>query len=324
MQRIFNLLESNNVKNVAIFSHIRGDGDCLGAQTGLAEILNFAGYQVNLYNQDCLSKNYRFFQFFNEIKEFKETDAVPDICIAVDCANYDRMGCLPNKLAQCKWINIDHHISNSMFGILNIVDGSASSTCEILAKMAFEANVSFSKDGATSLFSGISTDTGSFLYPNASSETFRIAARLLEMGADKNLVQLNVFENTSRTQLNIYKYLYSNIQYILEGQVAYCAFSEEIMHKLEVTSEDFEGVVSLIKQIQGVELAILLTEINEGVCKISMRSKTSFNTNKCCKQFGGGGHVRASGATIKANPDIALNAVLKEVEDQWEENANVK
>ena len=296
MQRIFNLLENNNVKNIAIFSHIRGDGDCLGAQTGLAEILIAAGYQVRLYNQDSLSRNYMFYRHYDEIKKFADDEVIPDICIAVDCANYDRMGQLPYKLSSCRWINIDHHISNSLFGNLNIVNGEASSACEILAKMALESNIALTKDCATSLYSGISTDTGSFLYPNASSETFKIAAQLLELGADKNLVQWNVFENTSRTQLNIYKYLYSNIQYALDEQVAYCVFSKKVMEEIGVTAEDFEGVVSLIKEIQGVELAILLTELSEGICKISMRSKSFFNTNKACKKFGGGGHIRASGA----------------------------
>ncbi len=319
MQRVFDFLKENNAKNIAIFSHIRGDGDCLGAQTGLADFLKTEGYQVKMYNQDALSPNYAFLHGYAEIHPFSEESSVPDVCIAVDCASYERLGDLPETAAQYPWINIDHHVSNTMYGGLNIVDGKASSTCEILSRMTIASDYVLSVEAATSFYSGISTDTGSFLYPNASAETFALASKLMEAGADKSLVQMNVFENTSRKQIEIYKYLYANIRYCMNDKVAYCVFSKETMDDMHATSADFEGVVTLIKEIQGVELAILLTELQVGKSKISMRTKEFFDANQCCQTFGGGGHVRASGASIQAEPESAINQVLAAVKKQWEE-----
>ena len=324
MQRVFDFLKANNVKNIAIFSHVRGDGDCLGAQTGLANVLVQAGYHVCMYNQDVLSQNYSFLNNFSEINLFDERSQEPDVCIAVDCASFERIGLADELLSKYLWLNIDHHISNTMYGTLNIVDGNASSTCEILTSMLVDADVCLSRDAATSLYSGISTDTGSFLYPNASAKTFKLAAMLLEAGADKSLVQMNVFENTSRKQIEIYKYLYTNICYDMNDQVAYCVFNNETMQAMNTTSADFEGVVTLIKEIQGVELAILITELKPGQSKISMRTKEFFDANKCCQKFGGGGHVPASGASLAESPEKTVEQVLVEVRKQWEESGYAK
>lgn len=324
MQRVVDFLKANNAKHIAIFSHVRGDGDCLGAQTGLADVLTQEGYDVCMYNQEALSQSYAFLKGFSEIIAFDETVMKPDVCIAVDCASFERIGLSDAMLSRVPWINIDHHISNTMYGTLNIVDGEASSTCEILSSMIVTAEIQLSKEAATSLYSGISTDTGSFLYPNASAKTFRLAATLLEAGADKSLVQMNVFENTSRKQLEIYKYLYTNIRYDLNNEVAYCVFTNEVMQAMHATSADFEGVVTLIKEIQGVELAILLTELQPGHSKISMRTKAFFDANKCCQKFGGGGHVRASGASLAEKPEKAIEHVLVEVRRQWEESGHAK
>ena len=197
MQRVFDFLSEHRAKTVAIFSHVRGDGDCLGAQTGLAEILSSAGFPVALYNQDALSEKFCFMAHYDEITVCDDAAPLPDVCIAVDCATLERIGKLPQAFLARPWINIDHHVSNNSFGALNIVEADASSTCEILARMALDAGAALSPEAATSLYSGISTDTGSFLYPSAQATTFHTAARLLENGADKNLIQAHFWENTS-------------------------------------------------------------------------------------------------------------------------------
>lgn len=324
MQRILDFIKANNYSRIAIFSHMRGDGDCLGAQTGLAEILISAGLCVDMYNQEILPENLSFLYRFENITKADSFSAVPDVCIAVDCASFERIGELPEAFKQKEWINIDHHISNTNFGVINIVDGEASSTCEVLTRMAQRAQMAITKETATSLYTGISTDTGSFMYPNATQETFELAAFLLASEADKSLVQANVFENTSRKQMNIYGYLYSNIRFMREDKVAYAVFSYELLQDMKATSADLDGVVSLIKQIAGVELAILFTELKKGQCKISLRTKDYFDANKFCAGFGGGGHVRASGATITDNLQSATEKVLNEINCNWEEYIDVK
>lgn len=318
MQRVFNFLRDHHAESVAIFSHVRGDGDCLGAQTGLAEILFSAGFPIALYNQEVLSENFGFLPRFDEIRPFDEVSPLPDVCIAVDCATLERIGNLPEAILSRPWINIDHHISNDAFGDLNIIDGNASSTCEIISKMVFEEALNINSRAATALFSGISTDTGSFLYPSANAQTFYIAAQLLQAGANKNLVQEHIFENTSKKKVEILQYLYAHIQYLQHDAVAYCMFSNETMDMLDASALDLEGIVSLIKEIQGVEVAVLFTEAKKGACKVSLRSRDRFDCNRCCSTFGGGGHIRASGATLQRPFEDAVNAVLQEIVSEWE------
>lgn len=319
MQRVFDVLKAYNAKNVAIFSHVRGDGDCLGAQTGLAEILISAGLSVALYNQEALSDNFSFLPHFQEIKVCDEQSALPDVCIAVDCASMERIGELPEAFLARPWINLDHHVSNDGFGVLSIVKDTVSSTCELLSQMAFDADFALNKQAATSFYTGISTDTGSFLYPNATAQSFYVAGKLLDGGANKNLVQAYVFENTSRKKVDILKHLYGHLHYLMNDTVAYCAFSREDLAALQASTLDLEGIVSLIKEIQGVELAILFTELEDGRCKISLRSRNWFDANRCCHVFGGGGHVRAAGATLSQPFTKAIETVLHEVRKEWEE-----
>lgn len=318
MQRVFDFLNEHHAESVAIFSHVRGDGDCLGAQTGLAEILLSAGFPIALYNQEELSPNFSFLPRFEQIEAFTEETLLPDVCIAVDCATLERIGTLPDVLRDRPWINIDHHISNNAYGTLNIVDGAASSTCEIISRMAFEADCHLSSAAATALFSGISTDTGSFLYPSAGAQTFYTAAKLLDCGADKSQVQTHIFENTSKKKVRILQYLYDHISYRQEEQVAYCVFSRETIDALAISTLDLEGVVSQLKEIQGIEVAVLFTEMEKGRCKISLRSRDWFDCNRCCSAFGGGGHVRASGATLVRPLEEAVEAVLQEIANGWE------
>ncbi|MDO4281722.1 MAG: bifunctional oligoribonuclease/PAP phosphatase NrnA [Peptococcaceae bacterium] len=321
---MFDFINEHRAQHIAIFSHVRGDGDCLGAQTGLADILQRAGYDVKLYNQEALPENFSFLAHYHEIVPFTEETVLPDLCIAVDCASLERIGNSPDTLHKLTWINIDHHVSNTSFGALNIVDAEAAATCEILARMAFAADIVLSKDAATSFYTGISTDTGSFLYANASAETFAIASRLVQAGANRTFVRENIFENTSKKQVEIYKYLYDHLEFALDGTMAYCIFSNEQLAALKAVPADLEGVVTMIREIQGVELAILFSESIKGICKISMRSRAEFNCNLACGALGGGGHVRASGATIEAPLAEAVDQTLAVVEAQWKEAAYAK
>ena len=324
MQRVFDFLKKQDAHHVAIFSHVRGDGDCLGAQTGLAEVLRNAGFEVALYNQEALTEQFRFLTHFDEIVPFTDASPLPDVCIAVDCATLARIGTLPEKVLAQPWINIDHHISNDGFGALTIVDGGASSTCEVLSRMALDDGVSLSKAAATSFYTGMSTDTGSFRYPSANAQTFYTAAKLLDAGADKNLVQEYFFENTSRKRITIYQYLYSHLVFLRDGALAYCVFSRETLDALGVAPLDLEGVVSLIREIQGVEVAVLFSESEKNHCKISLRSRSWFDCNRCCALFGGGGHVRASGANFQAPLDHVVETVLQTIDTEWKEMPHVK
>lgn len=320
MNRLIDFLTAHNVKSIAVFSHIRADGDSLGAQTGLAQLLRELEYDVELYNQyQELSPDFYYLKNYEEIKHFTSDSKTPDICIAVDCASRERIGQYPEQLDDLLWINIDHHISNTLYADLNIVEPNASSTCEVLSELFINDKNLISKDIATSFYTGLSTDTGSFLYQNTSAKTLRLAASMIESGANISDVRANIYENMSHIQLKIYKYLYSNIEFSRDNKIAYCAFSKQTLNQLHASTSDLEGVVSKIKNIQGVEVAILFTENQEQHIKISMRSKEYFDVNKICSLLGGGGHIRASGASYDGNLSTCISHVLSLLDSEWED-----
>jgi phosphoesterase RecJ-like protein len=320
VRALFSLLESKHAKRVGVFSHISADGDCLGAQCGLSRILSQAGYEVDMYNQQPIAENIMFIPGAEKVHTFEKDTPIPDLCIAVDCADYKRMGQLPQMLESCTWINIDHHVSNTKYGAYNKVNGQASSTCEIIAEMALASGVSVDPETATALYSGISTDTGSFMFSNVSAYTMRLAADMLDKGADSGLVRNNFYEHTSRKQVGLYRYLYNHIVFLHQDAVAYCAFSKEDMAALGVVKNDFDGVVSLIRNIAGVELSILFLETEKDHVKISMRSREWFDVNACCNRLGGGGHVRAAGASLEKPLQEAVQEALAVVDEIWETN----
>lgn len=320
MNKLLEFLDDNKIKSIAIFSHIRADGDTLGAQIALFQVLTEIGYEVRLYNQyKEISRNFSYLKHYDKICFFDDSSYLPDACIAVDCATKERIGSLPEKLHHLHWINIDHHISNLEYGDFNIVKPNASSTCEVLAELFSTTDIAINADTATALYTGLSTDTGSFLYQNVSEKTLSLASWLLKLGADKEIIRTRIYENMSHTQLEIYKYLYSNIKFHFDNKIAYCVFSLATLNKLHAKSSDLEGIVSQIKNIQDVEVAIVFTENEENNIKISMRSKEYYDVNAICTLFGGGGHIRASGATYNGILKECVDKVLSSLVKNWVE-----
>lgn len=300
-------------KNVYIASHVQPDGDSLGSSIALGLALKKVKEEVYLLKVDETPRDFLFLPGVNMISDLKGNENI-DLLIAVDTSDANRLGVNEQLINRSQTvINIDHHISNTNFGHINIVDGRASATGELIYKIINEMNIKIDKDIATNIYTALSTDTGSFMYDNTSSQTHRIAAELIDKGADTKNININIYQNKSLEKTNLLINTLSNLDMYFQNQVAIVKVTKDILTTTGTTMEDTEGIISFIRDIDSVEIAILLKEIEDEEIKVSMRSKRFADVSKICSAFNGGGHKKAAGCTIYKSIAEADQLLLNEI-----------
>ena len=307
-------------KCVAIFSHNNPDGDTLGSQLALASALGAAGIETILLNNDAISEQYNFVAGHDKIQPYRPELALPDVIIFVDCASLELANCdAQSDFLQGKTIiNIDHHTSNQQYGTVNYVRGDAAANCQNIYEVIQELGQEITPDIATALYMGLSTDTGNFLFDNVSSQTLRIAADLKDYGADTNSLRWYLYESCSQKRVELMKYILNELHISYNGQYAWSKLSYEMIQRLQPDSTDIDGLINTIKNIKGVEVAMLFRGIAENKTKVSLRSKLWSDVNAIAGLFGGGGHVRATGCTIAGNVEEAAEQLVPAVKKYLE------
>ncbi|MFP5527755.1 DHH family phosphoesterase [Peptococcus simiae] len=300
-----------DAERIAIFSHIHPDGDAIGAQLGLAQVLRQLGKTVDIYNQTGRPESFAFLPGMNDLSPWTDQSPEPDVKIALDCGNLDRLGLSQAAWAGKRTITIDHHAGHEPFSDLNYVDSESPATCAIMADLCRKWGFPLSAEAATCLLTGIHTDTGSFRYEKTSADTFSTAAWLMTCGADLAAIRYHVFESTSKARFQLLNALYNSSEFIFDGKVAVAEISHDLMASLGVADDEVHGLVGQLKEVQGVELSILLRELATGEIKVSLRSKQYVDCNQLAGEFGGGGHVRAAGCKLKL-PMAEARQVLTE------------
>jgi phosphoesterase RecJ-like protein len=285
----------------AILSHVRPDGDALGSQLGLALSLSKLGKTVMVRNEDGLLEKYSFLPG----GEFLQTPLGDpqdfDVAIALDTATQSRLGTATELVRSAKiWINIDHHPSNPGYGDLVYIDPTAPATGQILFELIQSQGLPMDAAIAENLFVAISTDTGSFQYPNTTARTFEIGAELLRCGVDVGRVSQLLYESYPRRRTELLRELLGTMRFEANGQIACFSLSLKVAAELGAKPEDNEGLIDHLRAIQGVVVAIFFEELAEGKVRVSMRSKNDrVDVSAICQKFGGGGHKLAAGARVR-------------------------
>lgn len=301
----------------AILSHVRPDGDALGSQLGLALSLSKLGKTVMVRNEDGLLEKYSFLPG----GEFLQTPLGEpqdfDVAIALDTATQSRLGTATELVRSAKiWINIDHHPSNPGFGDLVYIDSTAPATGQILFELIQSQGLPMDAAIAENLFVAISTDTGSFQYPNTTARTFEIGAELVRGGVDVGRVSQLLYESYPRRRTELLRELLGTVRFEANGQIACFSLSLKVAAELGAKPEDNEGLIDHLRSIQGVIVAIFFEELAEGKVRVSMRSKNDHvDVSAICQQFGGGGHKLAAGARVRGTLAEVEQKILKAICD---------
>jgi phosphoesterase RecJ-like protein len=301
-------------ETVCVVGHIRPDGDCIGAQLGLALALRNAGKEVVCWNEDAVPAKLAFL----DTQELFAQPTGPrpfDCVIATDCASFERLGKVRDCIQDRKvFVNIDHHASNTRYADLNWISTREPSTGELIYRLLRHAGWPITKPIADCLFTAVSTDTGSFQYPSTTPDTFNVASRLVERGADLGRISQEVYESYPLARVNLLRHVYNQFHLTHDARTAYFWLKKRDYVRTGAQPDDSEGLIDHIRAIQGVVVACLFEEVQPNLTRISLRSKSEdVNVNQIAGQFGGGGHAAAAGARIQGKPIATQRRVLNAV-----------
>ncbi len=298
-------------RTICVVGHIRPDGDCVGSQLGLTQALKHEGKKVCCWNEDRIPQKYEFLDpdgTFQTPKAGMQFDCV----IATDAASPERLGAvLPCIAARKKFINIDHHESNTRYADLNWVSAREPSTGELIFRLLKVAQWPITKPIANCLFTAVSTDTGSFQYPTTQPGTYHVAGELVRRGADLARICDEVYQSYPVSRARLLKHVYSHFRLTHHNQIAYFWLRKADFERSGADSCDTEGLIDHIRAIAPVVVACVFEEIEPELTRISLRSKSEkVNVNDIAAHFGGGGHPAAAGARIAGKPLAVQRKVI--------------
>jgi bifunctional oligoribonuclease and PAP phosphatase NrnA len=285
----------------AVLSHVRPDGDALGSQLALALSLQQLGKDVTVWNEDGLLEKYNFLPGGEQLTQPPPEPQDFDVAVALDTATQNRLGTAGESVRHAKtWINIDHHPSNPGYGDLVYIDPASPATGQILFELIQSERLPMDGAIAENLFVAISTDTGSFQYPNTTARTFEIGAELLRGGVNIGRVSQLLYENYPRRRAELLRELLGTMRFEANGQIASFSLSLKVAAELDVRPEDNEGLIDHLRAIRGVIVAVFFEELAESKVRVSVRSKNAkVDVSAICQKFGGGGHKLAAGARVR-------------------------
>ena len=302
-------------RNIRLLCHIHPDGDTLGSAFGLKHALEAKGsHKVTVVCEDEVPKR---LIFLTEGKEQLGVDDkgsdLPELVCSIDCSVLNRVGNTYDGKIDLK---IDHHKDGDDYAGKNYTDSSAAATGEIIYMLIRELEELgegiLNKESATALYAALSSDTGSFKYSNVTSRTMRIAAELIDEGADHVYVSHRLFGIKTYEEIAAEKIMLSESEFYIGGKIAFFMVTNDM--KKGMTDDAFSDTVSKLREIEGVELSVTLRQdsADPKSYKISMRSGEKVSASELCRKFGGGGHERAAGAVIKSEtPEVARQKVLE-------------
>ncbi len=314
MDRAIKIIKDND--NIFIASHINPDGDNIGSILALGLALKKVNKNVIVLKSDIIPSDYEFLPGVNMIQDYTQDLGPIDVFISLDSSDEDRLGDNKLLLDNAKHIiNIDHHISSTMFGDINIVDSKAAATGELVYDFIKKMEIDLDIYIATNLYTAISTDTGKFSYESVTSNTHRIVAELIDTGIDFNNININLYENMSMERTNLFINAISTLNTYENNSIATVKVTQEMLRESGAKMEDTEGIVGFIRKISSVEVACLLKELEEEDIKISLRSKKNVDVASICEYFNGGGHVRAAGCSIYSNIYEAEKIIVNKIKE---------
>ncbi|MDP0500944.1 MAG: DHH family phosphoesterase [Verrucomicrobiota bacterium JB022] len=310
-------IEQLKGRKLAVLGHVRPDGDCIGSTVGLVRALRAQGFDAIGINHHTVPANLKLFVADTPLfQDHEVADLSERVAIAVDCAGKKRLGEPVAAAFPQIAINIDHHISNENYGERNLIDGDASATAEMLAALFLDLGWEIDAVAAQALYIGIATDTGQFRFSSTTKRTFDLACHLLEQGADPAVAAHELYANESRAKLALLQRFLSSFRYLCGGRVCLGVVHDEDWGLTGANKDDTEGLVDYARDIEGVEIGVLL-EQRDGQLKGSFRAKDgSKRVDLLAKQFNGGGHAAAAGF----NPQCSLEELLERLEPALEKH----
>ncbi len=312
IDRILDGIEAH--QTFCVVGHVRPDGDCIGSQLGLTLALRGIGKKVTCWNEDSVPQKLAFLDSDKLVQKPKPGHEF-DCVIATDCASFERLGKVGAYIGSRKlFINIDHHASNTKYADLNWVSAREASSGELIFRLLKAAGWTLSHEIADCLFTAVSTDTGSFQFPNTRPSTYHVAGELVKRGANLTKICHEVYQSYPLSRAKLLKHVYNNFKLTHDDRTAYFWLKKVDFTRTGADTSDSEGLIDHIREIEPVVIACVFEEMGTDLTRISLRSKNpKINVNEIAAEFGGGGHHAAAGARIQGKPATTQRKVLTAV-----------
>ncbi|MDT8376380.1 MAG: bifunctional oligoribonuclease/PAP phosphatase NrnA [Mariprofundaceae bacterium] len=290
---------------IVVITHKNPDSDGIGSQIALFHALNTMGKRVWMHNLDPVPRICRYLDGSNratsgnEFKHLREVDTV----ISVDCGAISRLGMPEGFFAGKTVINIDHHASNRNFGQVNVVDASYCATGAMIYDLFSFLGIALTPAMAAPLYVALMTDTSSFRLSTVNADVFRLAAELVEAGADPAAASKAVYGSNSVARLELLKLSFGTLELHDKQRSAWLHVTDAMYQQTNADTEDTEGFIDYGRGIEGVDITIFIRPGSEGCWKLSFRGANGFDVGSLASELGGGGHRYAAGCDLRGTLD---------------------
>lgn len=309
--------ELNRAESVLIYPHVNMDGDALGSAAAMCRALRKLGKEAYILIEDDIPSNIKFLDkgYCTYDKNVIEN---PDISLCLDCGDIGRFLNRKDKFLEGKTtICIDHHSTTKPFCNFNYIDPAAAATGELIFLLLEEMGVEGDKEMGDAIFSAITTDTGNYQYSNTTAQSHLITAKLYDWGTDMSSASVEIYDNVRLEKILIKSKAMETLELICDGQAAVAYVSQEMLKETGASMDETEGIVEQLRSISGVEIAVFAKEHDEETTKLSMRAKSWGNVAEIAQRIGGGGHIKAAGATMKMPISQAMEIIKEEVKKSF-------
>ena len=298
-----------------LLCHATPDGDTLGSAFALALGLTAFGKKCMIKCADEIPDRYSYFTSHFENREIDYKTVV-----AVDVADIVLLGGLAEEFIVKIDLCIDHHISNTRFADNLYLDSDAAANCECIYDIFHCMPLPFDSVSASAVYTGLSTDTGSFKYSNVTAKTHRIAADLYAFDFSPSEISRLMFDTKSRGRLELERMVLDSAHFHFGGKCMLLVATKEMKEKTGCNDTDLEGVAVISRSVEGVLAGVSIKEKDDGSYKISVRTYPPLNASEICKEMGGGGHKNAAGCSLSGNIEDVKKQVLSVIGKALEEN----
>ncbi len=307
------VLERND--NFLVFMHENPDSDTIGSALALVLTLRSVGKRAYMACCDKIPQSLMFLTDGERCFGIEDLpgDFTPKFLISVDIASPNQLGKYHYLAAKID-LALDHHSCHDDLACYRFVDSGAGACAEIIYRVINRMiQGKIPEKTASLLYAALAADTGGFRYANTTPYTHKIAAKLIECGANHFQICRNLFEMKSKTALAAEAFAMENVKYLCGGKISYVRITEADKERCGFEDEDTYDVINVIRRVEGVKVAILARERTPGVYKISTRSTGDIDMAKICAMFGGGGHAGAAGCSVaEGDVDETVDKIIKE------------
>ena len=308
----------STANRIAIFSHVNPDGDSIGVGLGLKRGLETLGKTADFVISDPVPE---VFEYLADVETIQHElpEGKYDLMLVADCGDIHRVGRIfhdnEDRFLATQILNLDHHDSNTCFGLVNYVDVTAASSSELAFRLLERLGAEVDPGTATDLLTGIINDTGSFQHSNTDAKVLSIAAELRKRGADLELAAFEMFRAKTMSTAKLWGLILSTLHLDEKRKIAWAFMTPEMAAEAGAATDESEGLVDYMSGIREGELAAFLKEKEPGNVRVSLRSH-GIDCSRICGAFNGGGHIRAAGATINGTIAEAEKLITQVFDEQ--------